>query len=173
MTNWLLSLGWNWLLVPVVVWVMRGVWLALQRPELIYRSHSVVPTRGTLVTVDRQERWPPWRARAETWLVNGDSAWREVDGQAARKTLAGKLRRVFRIAEARAIETELFAGSESADSVRYAVLSFRADLSDLRWHSEESHAPRWTGNLAEAKVVAGQCPKDRQPLIVAVLGEVK
>lgn len=68
MTEWAIAFGWNWLLVPVLTWFARGVWVAWTRPRLKYRLHHKVKS-GYLLSVTRQELMPPWRALEETYLV--------------------------------------------------------------------------------------------------------
>jgi hypothetical protein len=80
-TAWLLSFGWNWLLVPIGIWFARGLWLATQRPWLTIKSITMAG-REYIVEVDRQQQLPPWISVRECWLVDVDSvvARRESDG---------------------------------------------------------------------------------------------
>ena len=68
MTSWLLSFGWNWLLVPVAIWFLRGVYVAWARPRLKYLSHTKTKC-GIIVRLERQELLPPWRMRTEEWVL--------------------------------------------------------------------------------------------------------
>jgi hypothetical protein len=80
MTEWAVSFGWNWLLVPFLVWFVRGVCVAYLRPRLKYRLHSKTKS-GYLLSVTRQELLPPWRALDETYLVPEiETISREGDG---------------------------------------------------------------------------------------------
>ena len=176
MTGWLFGLGWNWLLFPALAWVLRGAWRAWQRPHLTYRSHAVIPTHGTLLTVARQERLPLWRTREETWLLSGSSAARESDGVLAKEALQRQLRALLRVVDARATEIAIL--SDENAPLQYAVLSFSQELSvgygrltwsKVSWHAEEHGATRWLGTIAEAKVIASQRHPGREFVIVAVV----
>lgn len=69
MTTWVLSFGWNWLLVPVLVWFLNGLRKATlnQRTRLV----SAHEAGGVLrLEIDRQEMLPPWRTVRETWITS-------------------------------------------------------------------------------------------------------
>lgn len=55
MTTWLLSFGWNWALVPVVVWLFRMFWEATREPSLRYIQHSTVSVARGLAVDDLKE----------------------------------------------------------------------------------------------------------------------
>jgi hypothetical protein len=75
-------LSWATMVAAAVaaVWFLRGLWVATQRPRLSYRSHELT-TAGVFITVDRQQLLPPWLNRRETWLLIGDSAYRENEAR--------------------------------------------------------------------------------------------
>jgi len=122
MTAWLLSFGWNWLLVPVGFWFLRGLWRAVSKPRIKYRSHTKVGKSGHLLDVYRQELLPPWRNLEETWYVNltewhsdspcvreGDGkqvAWLDMDD------LHIRLRGCLKVAILREKETEEILGED-------------------------------------------------------------
>lgn len=113
MTNFLLSFGWNWLLVPVGIWFLNGARKALLKPRVRYLSHSDVSSRGSLVTVERQELLPPWRTLIETYLVrSGHYPVRESDGHICcnfdgdTDSLGRRLEGILQVAKFRQIETE-------------------------------------------------------------------
>lgn len=81
MTGFLLSFGWNWLLIPAAIWFANGLRKALLNPRIKYVSHTPAAKHGKLVTLRRQELLPPWRLLDETWLVDEDRAIRDGDGQ--------------------------------------------------------------------------------------------
>jgi hypothetical protein len=82
MTTWLLSFGWNWLLVPVAIWFLRGVYRAMATPRVKLITFTEVKALY-LVDIKRQQLLPPWRCVHETWLVDPyrPSATREGDGR--------------------------------------------------------------------------------------------
>jgi hypothetical protein len=69
-------------------WFLRGVYAAVCRPRLTYRSHELLKDKRMFITVDRQEVLPPWRSLRETWLVarHGRLTFpsREGDGRVAK-----------------------------------------------------------------------------------------
>lgn len=71
MTAWLLSFGWNWLLVPVVIWFAHGICVAWARPRLTYCSHTKTKV-GIIVRLKRQELLPPWRELDEEWVLTNE-----------------------------------------------------------------------------------------------------
>jgi hypothetical protein len=114
-TAWLLSFGWNWVLIPAAAWFARGVYIAWTRPWLKCVSVSKLKGDRALVTVMRQERLPPWRRIEETWYVGtrqdmwGDRtarAHREGDGVAASTELSAAISGIVLVAIAREQETE-------------------------------------------------------------------
>lgn len=64
MTAWILSFGWNWLLVPVAIWFARRFWLATREPSLKYLDHSRIAISKPLAldesSVEWLERWATW-----------------------------------------------------------------------------------------------------------------
>lgn len=80
MTAWLLSFGWNWLLVPVAIWWLNGlrkVWLL---PRIRVLEVSKFSGGGQLVRIERQELVPPWRLLKETWVRSDGSRSAWVNG---------------------------------------------------------------------------------------------
>ena len=111
MTAFLLSFGWNWLLVPVALWFLRGVWRACLLPRVKYLSHTNVPRHGVMIRLRRQERLPPFRSLDETRLLAGATAVRDSDGYTCREhgddgTLYRYLKGLRVISDARDAETE-------------------------------------------------------------------
>lgn len=121
MTAWSLSFGWNWLLVPVAIWFLRGVLVALYRPRvriISFREASVQARPTTcfhcikgayesfLVDIERQRLLPPWLMCRETWLVTGNTCIREGDGRSEDDVLGHKIGGALRVAVARQAETE-------------------------------------------------------------------
>ncbi len=110
MTNFLLSFGWNWLLVPVAIWFLNGLRKAVLLPRVKYCSHTNT-SGGVLARVRRQERLPPWRNLEEEWLLLPHVAVRSSDGyQVASSdavgTLHGHLEGLAMICRAKDAETE-------------------------------------------------------------------
>lgn len=61
MTAWLLSFGWNWLLVPVAVYLAWKFWLATREQPLKYLQHSKVSTQRTVrLTKDHKDLINRW-----------------------------------------------------------------------------------------------------------------
>lgn len=115
MTSWALSFGWNWLLVPAAVWFVRGVYVAWTRPWLRCVSVSKAGKDSVLISVERQERMPPWRLLKETYAIGvardhwGDRnalAHREGDGWRAHDSLSAALHGILIVSDARERETE-------------------------------------------------------------------
>lgn len=115
MTAWAFAFGWNWLLIPVAAWFLRGVYVAWTRPRIRLLTASKAGKEGVLLTVERQEMLPPWRRLSETWLIGvrrdhwGDRTtvcYREGDGRKAGEDLAAHLNGALSVAEARERETE-------------------------------------------------------------------
>lgn len=42
LTNWAVSFGWNWALVPVAAWLARGYWRATRERGLKYLQHTTI-----------------------------------------------------------------------------------------------------------------------------------
>ncbi len=87
MTSWLISFGWNWLLVPVAIWFLSRLYAVLLNPRIKYVTHSKATGSKYFLTVNRQNRLPPWLNVQETWLVclyGSDPCCREHDGKAER-----------------------------------------------------------------------------------------
>jgi hypothetical protein len=116
MTAFLLSFGWNWLLVPVAIWFLNGLRKAFLNPRIKVLTFTKVPD-GYLVNLNRQQLLPPWLMRQETWLVDRyrPSATREGDGRyedgyenrfPAPSGLACNIAGALRVAIAREQETE-------------------------------------------------------------------
>lgn len=115
MTHFLLALSWNWLLVPVAVWFLRSLYVVMQRPRIRYLAHTKAQRGRYFLTVERQQRLPPWLAVKETWLVDPSGkaiCTREVDGKceggfdARHSFLGDRLISCLNIALARDAETE-------------------------------------------------------------------
>lgn len=86
MTAFILSLGWNWLLVPVAIWFLNGLRKALTNPRIKLITHTRVGSAHSdtfIVDLRRQQLLPPWRNVHESWLVamSRPSATREGDGR--------------------------------------------------------------------------------------------
>lgn len=64
MTNWAITFGWNWLLVPAAIWLARRFWLATREPGLKYIEHTTVRAAVTFVIdetkIDYLEKWVTW-----------------------------------------------------------------------------------------------------------------
>jgi hypothetical protein len=114
---WLIVNFWPWVLVPVAIWLLRGLWVATQRPRVWYLHHSKAGRLGRLVTVRRQQLLPPWLQVTETWFVPNDGTFmkREGDGKAAMTRVYGHdyeselgslIRGALTVGEARAAELE-------------------------------------------------------------------
>jgi hypothetical protein len=56
-------------LVVFTAWFLNGLRKVFFKPRLVYVEHQRV-TEGSIVSVRRQELWPPWRVLDERWLVN-------------------------------------------------------------------------------------------------------
>lgn len=123
MTAWLLSFGWNWLLVPVAIWFLNGLRKAFLNPRIKLHLMTKVKDGEYFLEVTRQELLPPWRQLRETWLLHAHPNCRNGrDGQATREdgktapyvpgymtlssSLGAALFGTLRVAKARDAETE-------------------------------------------------------------------
>lgn len=79
----------------------------LRCPEL-YKTRPPLPNTGgsALVDVMRRQESFPWLVVKETWLVSGDSAVRECDGEVAGRRLRESLLGCIAVADARRAELE-------------------------------------------------------------------
>jgi hypothetical protein len=114
MTAWLLSFGWNWLLVPVAAWFLNGLRKALFVPRVRLLQHTKSGP-GFLVTLRRQQLLPPWQNLTETWYVleakkdcvrEGDGRHENGDNANWDSNLALRICCALRVAKARETETE-------------------------------------------------------------------
>ncbi len=118
----MITLLWQIGLAIFGLWFLNGVKNACLKPRVAYVTHSVIPHKGTLITIKRQELFFPWRNLQETWLIdikyksyysdNGimyGVAVREGDGRritAEKSWLPSRLKGLIEIQEAREAETK-------------------------------------------------------------------
>jgi hypothetical protein len=67
----LLSFGWNWLLVPLVVWFLNGLRKVIFLPHIKLISALTFKDEEDVehirIEIDRRQWWPPFSMVRETW----------------------------------------------------------------------------------------------------------